>query len=127
MLCHRLVEETERHIWFECPYVKEVADIVWRKMGVGFRGATIHNWMDWFGRDDRQGSVIFKCKLLALCSLVYFTWRARNLHLYEGIKWTPSECANVILRECKARINAKCKFTSRVDKQWRDFVGLGIV
>ena len=39
------VDETEDHLWFECPYVIQVVDIVMGWAGVGHRETTLADWL----------------------------------------------------------------------------------
>ena len=80
--------------------------------------------MEWFGGDNATRSLKFQCKLLVFVAIVYFTWKSRNRVVHGAGKWSPSECALEIRRKCSDRMLAKCKFTSTVDRAWRDFLGV---
>ena len=117
-------EETESHLWFECVYVKEVMDIIFKWVDISSRERSLGGWMEWFGGDNATRSLKFQCKLLVFVAIVYFTWKSRNRVVHGAGKWSPSECALEIRRKCSDRMLAKCKFTSTVDRAWRDFLGV---
>ena len=113
--------ETVEHLWFRCPYVSQVVDVVCAWIGISFRANSLHEWLDWFAHDKRPENTMFQCKLLALCAIVYFTWRARNVKLYFcNAGWLSLECAMVIVKECKSRIETKCKVTNDGIRRWRN-------
>ena len=117
-------KETISHIWFECAYVNEVADLTFRWAGITRREVSLERWMEWFGGANAMGSVKFECKLLIFVAIVYFTWKARNRVVHGVGKWTPSECALMIRKKCRERILVKCMFSNVVDMRWRDYLAL---
>ena len=76
-------DETKDFLWFACPYVIQVVDMVMGWAGVSHRAATLSDWLDWFSGDTRPRSVMFASKLLILSCIIYYTWRARNVRIFE--------------------------------------------
>ena len=58
VLCNG-ASETEEHLWFQCPYIRDVADRVLDWAGICHREASLQNWLQWFGQDPRPGSFMF--------------------------------------------------------------------
>ncbi len=112
-------EESEQHLWFECTYIQQVSTIIWRWLGVTVRMHSLREWFDWFDGDPKKKHIIFQTKLMALCSIVYHTWRARNLAIFHGTRWSVDECAKVIITTCKDRLLAKYSFSTFVERNCR--------
>ena len=64
---------------------------------LGHRETTLAAWLAWFGRDPRPRSVMFESKLLIPSGIIYFTWRARNVKIFEEVALPASVCTRMIM------------------------------
>ncbi len=115
-------EETETHLWFECEYVQRVVKDVFTWLGITHYENSIGAWLQWYGSDNRPKHIIFQSKLLGFCAIIYYTWKARNFAIHRDIVWSHSECSMLIIRACKERIDAKCKFATIAERGWERFL-----
>ena len=90
-------------------------DIVFEWIEVTYRAPTLGALVSWIGQDQRRKSAEFQTKIMIIMATTYYTWRARNYALHRNAKWTVRECVYVILKDCRDRIQAKCKFDSSSD------------
>lgn len=76
----RADEETIEHLWFQCPYVKTVTDIVLQWLGIGFRGVSITEWLNRFVAKavSRRGSAIYQGKLMGVMVIIYYVWMTKT-------------------------------------------------
>ena len=50
---------------------------------------------------------MFGGKLLILSDIIYFTWRARNVKIFEEVVWPASVCARMIMDDCRRQIGLR--------------------
>ena len=100
-------DEIEEHMYFQCPYVREVTDLVLRWAHISHRESSLLGWLEWFGRDPKPRSFMFESKRRIFSDLVYFTWRARNQKIFGEESWPHSVCAKMIIADYRMRIEIR--------------------
>ena len=116
-------DETEEHLWFQCPYVKEVTEQVLSWTRISHRESSLLGWLEWFGMDPRHHSFMYESKLFILSGIVYFTWRTRNQKIFREESWPHSVCAKMIIDDCRRRIGVRSLKGKGRGSAWVDSLG----
>ena len=87
--------ETHQHLFFECPYSKDVWREVRKRFKIPSRVASIGNALSWLRREARGNGCCAHARMCALSATVYYIWHARNAKVFDG---------NVIPRDALAKL-----------------------
>ncbi|KAL8463730.1 hypothetical protein ACS0TY_034404 [Phlomoides rotata] len=86
-------DESVDHLFFSCRCTKPVWDAVRGWLSISRSMTTIASALKWFHKEPSRSAILMKARRLALSSVVFNLWKARNALIFEG---TPFSEAGVI-------------------------------
>ncbi|XP_042386550.1 uncharacterized protein LOC121978244 [Zingiber officinale] len=83
-LCHQQ-DESNTHLFFDCEIVKPLLDKVKTWMDITFDITDMASYLDTFRQHYKGKGRQMKARHLALSSMIYLVWNARNMSRFENV------------------------------------------
>ncbi|KAL8144029.1 hypothetical protein V2J09_017061 [Rumex salicifolius] len=103
-------------VTINCTFTKSILDAVFGFLGITTRFNNLASWNAWLNNGVTYRSQLVQTQRCSITFFVYYTWKARNLTLYQNKKIIIAECANEIVAKMKAFVNInvhRTRITSR--------------
>ncbi|KAK9733319.1 hypothetical protein RND81_04G059600 [Saponaria officinalis] len=88
--------ESHRHLFFRCPYSKEIWGRLLKWMYIGGRSCDLITELHWTARRGKRKHWKTRWFRICLAACVYFIWNERNFRIFKGFERDPITLVGII-------------------------------